>query len=355
MKKSKSVAKSELLTPPRKKKKKMKKSGSKLMDPTASSMQKQSFNKNKKKSIKNMNDWIKGLRNSKAPPKRAKSKSKKKKGKGKGVSIKAVARNLKSKFLKNKAKKSASKKKPISKSRSKAKGKRGKSTVKSKTPAKKGKKGAKSKTVKKKKKKPVKKKKKPKAKPEEEEEVHTEQIMLGGNNLEEEENADQQSKKQNFEQELNVKNSEPEITNLMVQVGGGINREDEKETGVIYSLANHTTEMKVQADPEKKGKQFEVQDHPGIHLEYNTGEGKLEFGPEDQIIEHIFTMHWSQVDKILLRAKVAGKVAPPSKRMTILEMGRDVYSKQRNYVGGEDNLVQAEANGKSNETIRRNW
>jgi hypothetical protein len=303
------------------KKKKMKKSSSKLMEPTASSMMKDSSYNNSKKEITHMGQWINDLRGLKPPPKRSRTKSKKKKGKG--LSLKSVARTLKEKFRKNK-KKQSKKKKPISKSRSKTKGKpkkRGKTVKKGKTPKKKKtKKGKKSKTPAKKKKKKItkKKKKKPPVEKEEGPKIEIEKIMLGGNMINEEEEA-MVSKNRQFVQELKV-STEPEITELQMYVGGDINRENEKEQDATYSMANNPT-------------QFELQNQEGLHhFQYETGDGeneKLEFGPEDQIIEHIFTMHWSQVDKILIRAKIDNNVAPPSKRMTIMQMGKDIYSKQR--------------------------
>jgi hypothetical protein len=337
LKKSKSVAKSENLGVPSKKKK-LKRKGSKLMEPTASSMMKIKLDgggkKGKKKSVRSVNDWVRGLRDTKAPPPRGKSKGKKHKGKGK--SIKSVAKKLREKFIKKKKKAASSKKKkPISKSRSKAKGKGGKSVKKSKTPKKSVKKPKKSKTVKKKKKKVTKKKKKVVPKNEPEPEVHTEMIMLGGNGVDDEENT-LMAKPNNiqFEQELKIEpeNEEPEMINLKMQFGGGIDRENQVEAGTVLPM-------------EKNVGHFELENNPGIHLEYNTGEGKLEFGPEDQIIEHIFTMHWSQVDKILIRAKVAENVTPPSKRMTIMEVGRDIYSKQRNKVYGDDNITHVITDG----------
>lgn len=332
MKKSKSLAKSEHLSlPQKKKKKKMRRKGSKLFEPTTSSMLKQSVaRKGKKKSVKNMNDWINGLRSTKAPPKRAKSKSAKKKGKGKGVSIKHVANQLRAKFIKQKKAASKKKKKPISKSRSKAKSTRGKSKKKGKTVGKKTKK-KKSTTVAKKKKKVVKKKKK-KQEPEPEPEVQTNLIMLGGNDQNDDTEENPEGKMRNFVQELKIEN-EPEMINLKFQVAGDIDRENQVEAGQVFK--------------DKPSTGFELESSPGIHLEYNTGEMKLAFGPEDQLIEHIFTMHWSQVDKILIRAKVNANLAPPSKRMTIMEAGTDIYSKQRNMVVGEDNLQNVEIISKS--------
>lgn len=322
------MAKSVSLKP---KKKKVRRSASKLMEPTASSMMKVSGFEEDKKSVRSMRDWVNGLRGLKPPPKRSKAKSKKKKPKG--PSLKSVARSLKKKFVKSRAKKS--KKKPISKSRSKAKGKsakRGKTATKKKAGLKK-KKGKKGKTPAKKKK--VKKKKPKKKAPEPETpQVAVETIMLGGNDAGEREKS-AENRNQQFFQEMRFE-PEPEVTNLQVQIAGEIDREDERETGVIYSMSNNE-------------RRLDLENQPGMHLEYQTDDGeqvKLEFGPEDQIIEHIFTMHWSQVDKILLRAKVAGKVAPPSKRMTILEVGRDVYSKERNMLGGGSNVLDVQLEGR---------
>jgi hypothetical protein len=163
---------------------------------------------------------------------------------------------------------------------------------------------------------------------EEEPQIEMERVMLGGNMLNDEEEA-MVSKNRQFVQELKV-SQEPEVTQLKMHVGGDIDRENAQDTGAIYSMTKNTP-------------QYEVQNQPGMHMQYQTGEGeniKLAFGPEDQIIEHIFTMHWSQIDKILIRAKVAGKVAPPSKRMTILDVGTDVYSQQRILLGGENNISQ---------------
>ena len=58
--------------------KKMKRRNSKLMEPTASSMMKDSSYRNSKKEITNMGQWINNLRGLKPPPKRSKTKSKKK-------------------------------------------------------------------------------------------------------------------------------------------------------------------------------------------------------------------------------------------------------------------------------------
>lgn len=240
---------------------------------------------------------------------------------------------MKKKFIKNKLKKSK-KKKPISKSRSKAKGKsairakKGKSALK-----KKGKKGKSQIKKKKPKKKKIKKVKKKKDKIEQEEpEVAIEKIMLGGVDLEPEER-EVEKRNQQFFQEMQMDlEPEPEIMKLQVQNAGEIDRENEREAGVLVSLS-------------KNRRQFDVENQPGMHVEYQTEDAlhiKLAFGPEDQIIEHIFTMHWSQIDKILLRAKVAGKVAPPSKRMTILEAGEDVYSKERKFLGRPENLREME-------------
>lgn len=151
-----------------------------------------------------------------------------------------------------------------------------------------------------------------------------ETIMLTGNNPLTEEALNAKPKQTTFEQELKVslEESNPNIQNLKVQFGGGINRDD--EIGELVSLS-------------KKRKDYDLEANQGIHHEYQTGDNfKTEFGPEDQLIEHIFTMHWSQVDKILLRAKVNAGTVPPSKRMTILEVGTDVYSKERNFITREN-------------------
>ena len=153
--------------------------------------------------------------------------------------------------------------------------------------------------------------------------------MLAGNNISDDINVNSKPKNLSFQQEykLSLDKISPDITNLKAHVGGAeINREN--EIGELVTVSSQR-------------KRFEVESNPGIQLEYQTGDNiKLEFGPDDQIIEHIFTMHWSQIDKILLRAKVNGETAPPSKRMTIMEVGKDVYSKERNLITGGNSIYQ---------------
>ena len=344
IKKTKSLTESDmdqsLLVPG---KKKMRRGPSKqLLKGTLSS---KSRNKSKlddvKKGIRHyMGNWVGGLRDTKAPPrpkkkkskakpkKKYKSKKKTKKKKGEGI--------VRKKFLKRKRGKSK-KKKPISKSRSKAKGKsKGRSkTAKKKTrKTGKGKSKGKSKTPKKRKKKVVKKRgksrlrlkskaKRPAEMSDEGEyginrSVQIQRGLLDTGNQETHGNSLDQIYTQNNQKFL------APMTNLLMQVGGGIDRENEKDK---EGIAMHHLGLPLQED----------------NYQYHTNDKsvKMQFGEEDQIIEHLFTMHWSQVDRVLLRAKVEGFLAPPSKRMTILEIGSDVYSNLRTLVGGQNNEVQA--------------
>lgn len=274
----------------------------------------------------NMN-WKDMLRYS-HPKKRIKNTKKKKK---KGTAKKLV-KGLKSKFIKRNGKSAKKKsKKPISKSRSKAKTKkstRSKTKGKSKKPKKKVKKSvskkpkkstkkrsksavrAKSKKTKKKTLKP----KKPEITTFETKLTHDQANLRNsvGNAI--------------FQNQLAVETSldEKEKDAFRIHLeGGGVNRDNAIDSNNIYS-SNMQVEAVVGA---------------GTIVNFAEAEGtfvqKVGFGPEDQIIEHLFTMHWSQRDEVFLPAKKAPNVLPTSKRISSLPHGAETLTLIQKLDGGK--------------------
>ena len=119
--------------------------------------------------------------------------------------------------------------------------------------------------------------------------------------------------------------------------GGEINREDAVAGNVVYN-SDLRVENKVTA---------------GTMVNFGEAEGtisqRLEFGPEDQIIEHLFTMNWSQRDEVFLPARRAPNLLPTSKRISCLPHGAETLTMIKEFGEG-----QGGSNGEDGAIIRIN-